>query len=459
MNALVLGRFHAVTRSQADWLASLRSAPVEKIYCVVTSANLSNTRRNPLDAATREAMLRPALAASGKPFEIIRVADVVDSGAWVEHVLTQIQLACGVRLTSQDTELFSANRDVDGLFRAQGFVVVSQHISGLTPHELVQRVIDGHEWKDEASPETREIFSDTARVEMLKKIFGQTLINDDGELGHLRDFGTYGAQMDASLQQKLDDLLQWVKPGSIVDKGCGTGKLLVELAKRFPKSGFVGVDLSREFLRMCDENHYASEDVALVFGNIIDRNVEPGSATTVIFSSVTHEIYSYTDYSLSELDRAFVNAAAELAPGGHLIMRDGVSPEPATWRLKFLKPEVRAVFERFAKEFKHGAGAVFENVSEHEVRLSSHDANEFVCKKDYLKNWHIEVHEEYGAHTLNGYRDALVRAGLEPVSVSGYVNPWIAANRYQGTVALTDDAGVPLPQWPDTNCVIVARKR
>jgi hypothetical protein len=36
----------------------------------------------------------------------------------------------------------------------------------------------------------------------------------------------------------------------------------------------VGVDLSREFLRLCDENHYATEDVTLVFGNVIDQNVD-----------------------------------------------------------------------------------------------------------------------------------------------------------------------------------------
>jgi SAM-dependent methyltransferase len=263
--------------------------------------------------------------------------------------------------------------------------------------------------------------------------------------------------MDASLRQKLDDLLPYVKPGCIVDKGCGTGKLLVELSRLYPSSSLVGVELSREFLRLCDENTYASEDVALVYGNIIDRNVPEGSATTVIFSSVTHEIYSYSGYSHAELARAMRNAASELAPGGHVLMRDGVSPGDATWRMRFLDSQTRDTFERFAREFKHGAGAPHERLSGGEVRLQAHYANEFLCKKDYLKNWHIEVHEEYGALTLDRWRALLNEVGLEPVEVRGYVNGWIAKNRYEGHVELLSDTGEPLG-WPATNCVVVGRK-
>ncbi|MFT3838378.1 MAG: methyltransferase domain-containing protein [Myxococcaceae bacterium] len=457
MRALLLGRFHAVTKGQSDWLAALASQQIEGVTCVLTSADLSGTRRNPLDADTREAMLMPALKRSGKPVQLVRASDVADSAAWVEHVLAKIEAATGQWPTPLDTTLFSANRDVRALFEAKGFETVGEQIAGLTPQELVQRVVEGKEWRSFASPETEAVLARPVVQAKLKQIFGEKLVNDDGELGHKRDFKSYGEQMDAALRQKLDDLLPHVKPGVIVDKGCGTGKLLVELSRQFPESSFVGVDLSREFLRMCDQNTYASEDISLVCGNIIDRNVEPGSATTVIFSSVTHEIYSYTGYSLAELDRALANAASELRAGGQVLIRDGVSPGVFLARLRFLKPATREVFKRFASEFKRGQGVKHEWLGANEVRLTAHDANEFLCKKDYLKNWHIEIHEEYGAHTLDGYRAALMRAGLTPVEVRGYVNGWIAANRYQGSVELVDDTGKPLP-WFDTNCVVVGRK-
>ncbi len=456
-NALLLGRFHAVTRAQSDWLASLSKAPVDRLICVITSANHAATRRNPLDVATRESMLRPALERSGKPFDIVRVDDIADSTAWVDHVNEQIKKQLGSRLTSDSTTVYSANRDVDALFKASGFKVIAQEVQGLTPHELVQRVADGKPWQEEASAETRAIYSKPEVISKLRDIFRQTLLNDDGELGHLRDFISYGAMMDASMVQKLEDLARYVKPGCIVDKGCGTGKLMVELSRLFPQSRLVGVDLSREFLRVCDENTYSTEDVMLVFGNIIERNVPPGTATTVIYSSVMHEVHSYSDYDVKQIDRALANAWQELAPGGRVLIRDGISPAPATWRVRLLTPLARETFTRFAQEFCHGRGAKFEQLSEDCVRLSSHDANEFLCKKDYLKNWHIEIHEEFGPLTLEGWRDALKRAGFEPLHLREYANEWIVKNRYEGSVEVLDDAGMRLP-WPPTNMVVVGER-
>ena len=68
------------------------------------------------------------------------------------------------------------------------------------------------------------------------------------ELAQGRDFVHYGEQMDASLKTKVDELLPYVQQGLIVDAGFGTGSLLEVLTKKFPKSEFVGVDISPEFI-------------------------------------------------------------------------------------------------------------------------------------------------------------------------------------------------------------------
>lgn len=457
MDALLLGRFHAVTKAQAAWLASLAHEPIDRVICVITSANHSGTRRNPLELAARLAMVRPALERIGKPFEIVPVDGEPEPEAWVPYVVDAVGRVAQVALTPASARVYSANRDVAQLFEGRGFTVVAEEVQGLTPHELVQRLVDDRDWEANATDETAAVYRRPGVLDRLRAIFHQKLLNDDGELGHLRDFGSYGAQMDASLRQKLEDLVRWVKPGAIVDKGCGTGKLLVELSRLFPASRLVGVDLSREFLRLCDENTYATDEVALVFGNVIDVCVPEGSASTVIFSSVMHEVHSYSDYRVEEIDRALTNACAELAPGGHVLIRDGVSPPPATWRLELLDAPTRDTFQRFAKEFKKGQGAAFTPIGDGIVELSSHHANEFLCKKDYLKNWHIEVHEEFGPLTLLQWGEALGRAGFEPLHLEETRNPWILKHRYEGTVRLTDVAGVPVP-WPATNCVVAGRK-
>jgi SAM-dependent methyltransferase len=278
-----------------------------------------------------------------------------------------------------------------------------------------------------------------------------------GELAHARDFDSYGAQMDAALAQKLEDLLPWIVPGLVVDKGCGTGKLLVELSRRFPTSAFVGVDLSREFLRRCDENTYYAEDVVLVAGNACDVSVPDATATTIVLSSIVHEIWTYSGYSLAAVERALAAAARELRPGGVLLVRDGVSPGRMPLRMRFLGPEVAATFARFAIEYKHGTGVAYRQVGPDTVELDAHLANEFLCKKDYQKNWHIEVHEEFGTFTLSEWRDLIERAGLRLVAQRALVNPWIVEHRYRGSLVLEDAHGTPVP-WPATNVVVVAER-
>jgi nicotinamide mononucleotide adenylyltransferase/ubiquinone/menaquinone biosynthesis C-methylase UbiE len=457
MIALLVGRFHAVTAGQSAWLESLSSAPVDRLVCVVTSANHAGTRRNPLPVATREELLRPALARSQKPFDVVRIDDVPESSSWVEYVCQAVNHSLQVKLEPRHTQLYSANRDVCGLFEAKGFTVIAPQVQGLTPHELVQRIIEQRPWQGFASPETQVVYSRPGVVETLRSFFGQTLVNDDGELGHQRDFASYGAQMDASLLQKLADMARWVKPGCIVDKGCGTGQVMVELSRLFPTSRLVGVDLSREFLRRCDENTYATQEVDLVFGNVTEVAVPPGAASTVVFSSVMHEVHSYNGYQTRFIDQALRSACTELQLGGHVIIRDGLSPPPAVWQLELLTPAAQTAFARFAAEFRHGQGAPFTQLGPHRVQLTSHLANEFICKKDYQANWHIEVNEEFGALTLDGWQEALRRTGFEPLHLQSVVNPWIVKHRYEGQVRLFDTAGVPLA-WPATNGVVIGRK-
>ena len=91
------------------------------------------------------------------------------------------------------------------------------------------------------------------------------------------------------------------------------------------------------------------------------------------------------------------------------------------------------------------------------VRLSAHLCNEFLCKKDYLKNWDIEIHEEYGALTVDEWRAALARNFFEVRTITTYVNPWILQNRYQGHVNVTELNGTSF--WPATNAVIIGERR
>lgn len=463
MIALLLGRFHALTRGQGELVASLgRDRRVTRLVCVLTSADHAGTRRNPLPVALRAELVRPALEATGKPFDLVRVADIPDDARWVEHVRAAVQAQAGVALAPAETLLCSANRDVQALFAAAGYAVADGPADGLTPHELIRRLVDGKPWRADAAPSTLAVYDRHDVVATLARIFADTLRTDDGELTAHRDFATYGAQMDASLAQKVADLLPWVLPPRIVDKGCGTGKLLVELSRRFPEAALVGVDVSRELLRRSDENTYAGGDVTLVLGDAAEPQVADGSADTVIFASIMHELYSYAGYDRTRIDRALASAARELRPGGRVLVRDGVSPGARPVRLALLDAPTAARFDRFAREFKHGRGVPFSPAPARDgavavVQLSAQHANEFLCKKDYVENWDVEVHEEYCTLTAAEWEAALARAGLAVRAVQTYVNPWIRQHRYDGRVQVTELDGTAF--WPPTNVIVVGEKR
>lgn len=437
MTSVVPGRFHVVTNGLA---AMLRAAPGPAVV-VLCAADRSGTRRNPLAADVREQQI----LAVRPDASIVRLPDLTDDARWVDAVLASVPAPVCV---------VTANRDLAPRFQARGVAVSVPEVTGPTPFDVLDDLIAGRPWESSVPPAIAALLA--PEVEAIRAVAARALVNPDGELAHARDFDSYGAQMDAALAQKLADLLPWVVPGCIVDKGCGTGKLLVELSRLYPESAFVGVDLSKEFLRRCDENTYLAGDVAFVQKDARDPAVADGTATTIVLSSIVHEIWTYTGYSQEAVDRALASAFQELAPGGRLVVRDGVSPGRQPWRMRFLRPDVRACFERFAREFKHGQGAAHTWDGD-DVVLSAHHANEFLCKKDYQKNWHIEVHEEFGTFSLDEWKAMVERHGFRLRELHGYVNGWIAANRYEGAVALFDAAGDPLP-WPATNVVVVAER-
>ena len=58
---------------------------------MVTSANHAATRRNPLDVATREVDAAARARAQRQALRVVRVDDIPDSGAWVEHVGREVE--------------------------------------------------------------------------------------------------------------------------------------------------------------------------------------------------------------------------------------------------------------------------------------------------------------------------------------------------------------------------------
>lgn len=271
--------------------------------------------------------------------------------------------------------------------------------------------------------------------------------------------------------------MPWIKTGTIVDAGFGTGLLLFRMWEKFQNSQFIGIDISSHFFKKARQQFRGIINITLLKKNVIQQHLPDNSVDTKIFSTILHEVYSYNGYKLQFVKTALRNSFKELKPGGRVIIRDGIQPPPAQWCLALnsrdgesdLKPHPRllsteAMFLRFAKEFKKGRGARYKKISNSKKGtlycLSSADAYEFLSKKDYRDNWHLEINEQFGYLTLPQYKNLLRDIGFKVIYAKSYRNPWIVKHRWQGKIKIYQNTkrGLnPLP-YPDTNVVIVAEK-
>jgi SAM-dependent methyltransferase len=148
---------------------------------------------------------------------------------------------------------------------------------------------------------------------------------------------TWGLQVVTArkLLPALEGLTQRLEAGGILlEVGCGTGNLLVQLAQAFPKARCVGVDI--------DEDSLASARERLRKANITDRaearhgtvgsTVKPASVDAIVMVEVLHEIAPHIRPDVIR------ECAAALAPGGWLLIVDETYP---TTLQEMRQPELR----------------------------------------------------------------------------------------------------------------------
>lgn len=310
-----------------------------------------------------------------------------------------------------------------------------------------------------------------------------------------RDYDVYTDLMsdDPVVDVKYDDIRRHIRPGLVVDDGCGDAALLERVAEDYPDIALIGVDLSEEMLdRARARAHLGGFDDAVVQFLQVDmtRTVPRiGRADTVISSSTCHELWSYGDGD-AILDQYFDAKWHELANRGRFIIRDVVGPvDPdrdiylwlnsddgdntgiyrafdddaaQTDHLDRLSTDAR--YHRFAADF---AGRDFTGVTDtirHDgkelYRMPARDAAEYLLTKDYTDNWESEMQESFTHWAAADFADALTDTGFAVIHEETYTSPWIEEHRFDGTAAVyeeTDD-GLQQVDYPPTNIVIVGEK-
>ncbi|MFK4301295.1 SAM-dependent methyltransferase [Paenibacillus sp. RC254] len=279
---------------------------------------------------------------------------------------------------------------------------------------------------------------------------------------------TYLTDMNQTVDYKKV-ILDYVTGTRVLDIGPGGGVLLDLIEQEIPDAKPLGLDISVNVIEALKrKKQLEGHRWNVIKGDALqlEEFIEPGSMDTVIFSSILHELYSYIErdgarFNLHTVEAALQSAYHVLAPGGRIIIRDGIMTEPAEQRrrIRFLEPDGMEWLLRYAEDFA-GRHIEVERVSEHEAILPVNDAMEFLYTYTWGAEAYVhEVQEQFGYFTPSQYEEC-IRRTLGSQAIIRESRHYLQegyAEALAGRIELTDEQGQPV-SLPDSTCLIVIEK-
>jgi hypothetical protein len=378
-NILIPGRHHLLTNFQFQYLyriikRGLKDEPdidgnplciddlVDKLIFPITSANHSNTRRNPIPATYRAMAIQDfaqGLDAQTYVFPIDDVGTISDFG---RYTITQINHNLdGLFSINPENTVVLCSTPVMEMYKKEGFKILPGELSKIDtnskngktsfiydhklPWELVEHIASlnqSENWSidniflSEVHPSSQKIITTYNFGNKIQTLFSDDMLGDDGDLTESREYSTYVRQMDEIAELKFNDTIQYIKPGRIGDIGCAVGSWIAlackyqDSTKNLKESDFYGIEASRQLFDFCQQRKENKEfDNPYVFfskKNAVTNIVfNKNSMNTIHTSSLTHEIESYGGHD--NLLKFIANRYDELTNGGVWINRDVIGPE------------------------------------------------------------------------------------------------------------------------------------
>jgi hypothetical protein len=264
-----------------------------------------------------------------------------------------------------------------------------------------------------------------------------------------------------------DTIIDYSVGMRIVDVGSGGGVLLDRLEKKFPDREIIGTDISTNVIDALN----AKKKKEGHRWNVVAHNFVEGpfanKTDTVIFSSILHEIYSYTEtprgrFEIDSVKTALKNAFASLTPGGRIIIRDGIktdSDELVT--IRFKSSDGMEFFENYRNDFKglkdipDEKKVVFADARSLTVTGDINFMREFMYTYTWGKQSYAhEVQEQFGYFTLKEYTDYLRGLGAKIIVARELLESGYPLNlgKYLDLMDQNGNERV----YPASNCIIVA---
>jgi SAM-dependent methyltransferase len=488
------GRHHVLTRFQASYLRELGG---DTVIWAVTSANHQNTRRNPVPFDRREAAIERFSVAEGLRSLVIPVFDTVPTARFAEVTLKTVEAATGRRPDPRTCVVACSTPEVAAMYAELGFRIapVEAGEPGSPPARpwdvLLMLAAGNGDWRELAHPATIDVFDRYGLDAWVRTVVNDPVVGDEGGLTTTRDYRTYAEAFEESAARKWTAVRDHVRPGRIVDIGCGAGAVLA-LADAEPalrESDLIGVEVARHLYEECvhrkAQGGFDNPNVYFYCRNVLGGAVfPPRSIDTTLTFALTHEIWSYGSGPVSV--RGFAEAIFEhTVPGGvwinsdvcgpddpdrtvRLTLRtdDGANPPEPRKDLEELPRDhvsaivsglsTRARLDQFAVDFQFPLP--YTPVDDAAVDLPLGAAMDYLTRKDYADNWLSEAHEQFCGLSYADWVSLLVDVGFEVAPPShAWRNDWIVDHRLAPVASLHTPDGAEL-DWPVTHVLLVARR-
>lgn len=538
-NLLFPGRHHLLTNFQLEYLTRVTSGdrdllrdaqgnpieltePIQTLLWAVTSANHSNTRRNPLPAHRREVAIEEFATQLDVDSYVFLIDDLGFTERFAEYVLKKIGVDSLGRfsLTPENTLVASSTPEVISQYERLGYRVLPVELldrervtfAADPPWEVMNKIVAdglrGEDWKKNShfigkvSRATRRLYKKYGYGDQIIELHRSPLLTEDGDLTATRDYNTYVRSFDSGATRKLSLVREFVQPGRIVDIGCCTGALLRELTfePRLRESDFFGIEVARPLYAEClhrkEQGLFNAENVFFYQKDFASCQLfASNSINTFTTFALTHEIESYS--GRDALESFIHNLYEQLNIGGRWINVDVVGPRDKTKRvlMKLNKDDGTEVdggkhhdidrsfdpddreglksfldglstydrFLRFASDFRMDEGfqlpyELVQRGAEQYVELSLQNACEFLSKKDYTDNWSSEMHETFCFWDFPDWLSAVQRAGFRVLDASTDYRNPWIIENRYRNKVELYDEALQSLEYPVTNMILVAVK-
>jgi hypothetical protein len=191
---------------------------------------------------------------------------------------------------------------------------------------------------------------------------------------------------------------------------------------------------------------------------------EANKVDSIIFSSIIHEIFSYTEtpegrFNIETVKISLKNAYDSLNPGGRIIIRDGVKtavPDTDILTVNFKDKSGLDFFKNYLADFEGLTDIEDKHIVIDEEKLRVSGCTNYIREFLYTYTWgqesySHEVQEQFGYFTIEDFRECFEELGAKIIRADSFLEPGYPEH-------LNEKVSLEPDRYPDSNCIVIVEK-